>query len=622
MIQKIRLSDLHPHPQNPRLMPHEETVAQIAASLERDGFDEAHALIVRKKGKVYEIVSGHHRVLAAKRAGLKEVPCWIRDLSDEDAYMMLVLDNAQASLHPLEIGLHALRSGLTQRAYADRIGMTDGTLQNRWEAAQVVDFVGKSCSDIPANELRGKWGHICELHPAPKWMWKVLLKHLLEQEWTVDAIRKIVKGLTDAQEPPAWMDSETVAGKLVAGTLRVSDLKSLAQTVDSARKEIAEIARKFEDSLASLGEKDQEKFLTAFQDLPDLDKELSKKKPSSISDASSLCRSVRMPFEDLFQQVEGARIKVLQEKESDAERTVKWRKHVSLDDWKEMDGKTRKAILSMRPEQDEAVPSFNAQTTADIEWAQWSWNPITGCLHDCPYCYARDIAHQARMKDTYPFGFAPTLRPMHLFAPQQMKLPKEASKDTRFKNVFTGSMSDMFGRWVPEEWITAVLESISKAPEWNFLCLTKFPKRMTEFALPKNMWMGTTVDLQARVANAEKAFAKVKALVKWLSVEPMLEPLKFSRLDLFDWIVIGGASSSTKTPEWRPPFAWIYDLVRQAREADVRVYFKTNLLGNPERILELPFDAPIPREETELAEVFQYLGRAKTPDQKGESPTT
>ena len=65
---------------------------------------------------------------------------------------------------------------------------------------------------------------------------------------------------------------------------------------------------------------------------------------------------------------------------------------------------------------------------------------------------------------------------------------------------------------------------------------------MAEFTIPANAWIGTTVDLQARVANAEKAFEKVKADVKWLSIEPMLESLKFSRLDLLKWVVIGGAS--------------------------------------------------------------------------------
>jgi protein gp37 len=136
-------------------------------------------------------------------------------------------------------------------------------------------------------------------------------------------------------------------------------------------------------------------------------------------------------------------------------------------------------------------------------------------------------------------------------------------------------------------------------------------RRMAEFDLPPNAWMGTTVDLQARVANAEAAFARLKESghtgIRWLSIEPMLEPLKFKHLDLFHWIVIGGASRSSRTPAFRPPLPWIIDLYAQARSVGCAVYMKTNLLGN--RVLEPPFDAPINGDPTEAPEAFHYLGK-------------
>src|SRR5262249_55475389 len=157
-----------------------------------------------------------------------------------------------------------------------------------------------------------------------------------------------------------------------------------------------------------------------------------------------------------------------------------------------------------------------------------------------------------------------------------------------------GSMADIFGRWVPTEWIEAVLTQVRSAKDWNFLFLTKFPNRMAEFDFPKNAWVGTSVDLQVRVKAAEKAFAGVNAKVKWLSIEPLLEPIKFERLDLFQWMVIGGASKSTKTPEWKPPSKWIYDLTKQADEAGCKYYAKSNLFGNTSRegFLQLPMAAP------------------------------
>jgi protein gp37 len=87
------------------------------------------------------------------------------------------------------------------------------------------------------------------------------------------------------------------------------------------------------------------------------------------------------------------------------------------------------------------------------------------------------------------------------------------------------------------------------------------------------------------VPFVEKAFASVTASVKWLSCEPLLEPLQFERLDLFQWIVLGGASRSTETPDFRPPRRWITDLERQAIDAGCKVYEKTNLL---ERLRQYP----------------------------------
>jgi len=120
--------------------------------------------------------------------------------------------------------------------------------------------------------------------------------------------------------------------------------------------------------------------------------------------------------------------------------------------------------------------------------------------------------------------------------------------------------------------------------------------------------MGTSVDLQARVANAEKAFAKIQCGIKWLSIEPLIEPLKFTRLELFDWVVIGGASPSSKTPAWRPPYRWIHDIVQQCNELKIPVYQKSNL-GIANRILQLPFDAPVTQDPQTAPECFQYFGK-------------
>jgi len=269
---------------------------------------------------------------------------------------------------------------------------------------------------------------------------------------------------------------------------------------------------------------------------------------------------------------------------------------LTVPEWEACDDHERERLLAMSSDS-----QLNKQDNASIDWAQWSWNPITGCKHDCPYCYARDIA-----KRFYPQGFDPSIYPCRFSAPKNTKVPQKAEEDTAFKNVFTGSMADIFGRWVPAEWIELVVEAVRGNPQWNFLFLTKFPQRVHEFGqMPQNAWMGTTVDCQERVANAEKAFAKMGGGIKWLSIEPMLTPLKFTRLDLFDWVVIGGASKSAQTPAWVPPFDWISDLHLQARAAGCAVYHKDNLcLGDQVRLKEFPWE---PREERSLPDALKYL---------------
>lgn len=271
--------------------------------------------------------------------------------------------------------------------------------------------------------------------------------------------------------------------------------------------------------------------------------------------------------------------------------------NVTLDQWKELSAADQDRYLHPKA----SDKKFNDQAdNENIEWALWSWNPVTGCKHDCPYCYARDLANRY-----YRFGFEPALWPERLLAPRNTPFPEEkAAQWMGHKNVFTCSMADLFGRWVPREWIDAVLDAVRDAPQWNFLFLTKFPVRMAEFDFPPNAWVGTTVDCQVRVANAERSFRKVKASVKWLSVEPMIEPLTFTDLAAFSWLVIGGSSQSTKTPEWHPPDRWVTALKQDAYRAGVRVYEKSNLRSNA-RVREYPGIEP--SEVQQAPEALRYL---------------
>lgn len=225
-----------------------------------------------------------------------------------------------------------------------------------------------------------------------------------------------------------------------------------------------------------------------------------------------------------------------------------------------------------------AKTMFNRQKGDGIEWAKWSWNPVTGCEHGCGYCYARGMA--LRYPENYPKGFKPHFRPERLSAPQNTPLPD--SKEGGERNVFAVSMGDLFGSWVPQEWIDAVFAAVREAPGWNFIFLTKNPQRYLTLEFPQNCWIGATADTQAR-ANAAlevfKVLAKKKHPVLFLSVEPMGEAIDVN-LGAVDWLIIGGQSRPGGSP-LQPKWEWVEALLFSAREANCKVYFKPNLTVVP-----------------------------------------
>lgn len=244
---------------------------------------------------------------------------------------------------------------------------------------------------------------------------------------------------------------------------------------------------------------------------------------------------------------------------------------ITLDEWLDLTSEDQRRALMRHGDK-----TFN-ETNENIEWAAWSWNPVTGCEHGCPYCYALDIANRF-----YPHKFEPTFHPDRLTALQNTRVPGPRwAGDIGYKGVFVCSMADLFGDWLPQEWIDAVLDATRKAAQWNFLFLTKNPRRLIDIDWPDNAWVGTTVDRQSRVKAAEDSFSRFDAPVKFLSCEPLLEDLTFTDLGMFDWVIVGGCSKSSQHPEVQPDWAWVESLLWQVRRAGKRFYMKTNLKTRP-----------------------------------------
>ena len=236
-------------------------------------------------------------------------------------------------------------------------------------------------------------------------------------------------------------------------------------------------------------------------------------------------------------------------------------------------------------------PTFNA-TNENINWAGWSWNPVTGCLHDCPYCYARATATNSYYRDAFPTQFKPTFHPGRLTAPENTRIPQGKQGIDGMRRVFVGSMADIFGDWVPVEWIQKIIAVCEKNTQWDYLFLTKNPKRYLEFEFPKNCWLGATADTQARADEAVIAFAefdeKTKAKdgysnIKFLSCEPLIEPIFLKETDpcVVDLLIIGALKNSEKDMKKQPKWKWVESLILQAVRADCLYVFKPNLVVRP-----------------------------------------
>jgi len=208
---------LTPHPKNPRITERTDIIAQIADQIAaRGSFDPAHAILVRPVGDVFQVISGHHRVAAAHKAGLDAVPCWVREMTDDDAFMALVLSNAQSELSALERGMHALQAtekgskvGKSVAAYAKEVGRNERSVLNETWAAEVA----QSAHVCGLSDLDKYPRHLAEIHAAPEIAWPSLVKALLDavdekgrpSPWTVKLTQAAVAKVKAIVVPAEWM---------------------------------------------------------------------------------------------------------------------------------------------------------------------------------------------------------------------------------------------------------------------------------------------------------------------------------------------------------------------------------------------------------------------------------
>ena len=242
------------------------------------------------------------------------------------------------------------------------------------------------------------------------------------------------------------------------------------------------------------------------------------------------------------------------------------------------------------------------------EWADYTWNPISGCLHDCPYCYAEKIANrfgtidknewdyedaieeirtedygtiveinERLEKEPCPYNFIPTFHRYHLNKPQKIKTPQ---------NIFVGSMGDTFGRWMPDEWIQEVFKACEAAPWHRWLFLTKNSKRydclrhlLADGKKYDNWWFGVTATNQTSFdEQAGNLDFHATGYNTFVSLEPLQGRIELDGLGNtgINWVIVG-AMTGPKAKQHQPKREWVADIVTACKEANVPVFLKNNL---------------------------------------------
>jgi len=202
----------------------------------------------------------------------------------------------------------------------------------------------------------------------------------------------------------------------------------------------------------------------------------------------------------------------------------------------------------------------------NIEWTDYTWNPLTGCTRGCDYCYARKLA-KGRLKD----DFTPNVHEDR-FESGIRKLKSDKMKGAK---VFVGSMGDVFDKAFDTPTIDLVIQVARDFPDTTFQFLTKCSSRLKEFEFPQNAWVGVTVEDPVAYRHRLIEIKAVNAAIKFVSIEPIMARFEPADLAGLDWVIIGcqtGAGAPSR-------FLRTQDILRTAQAADkfgIPLFFKMN----------------------------------------------
>lgn len=208
--------------------------------------------------------------------------------------------------------------------------------------------------------------------------------------------------------------------------------------------------------------------------------------------------------------------------------------------------------------------------TTKIEWTDKTWNPITGCTKQsagCLHCYAETMSKRlsAMGLKKYDKRFKLTLHPACIDEPLKWR---------KSHNIFVCSMSDIFHKDVPNEFIDDIMNVIEKTPQHRYQILTKRAERMCEYfqthKVPENVWLGVTVECTETKFRIDY-LKSIPAKIHFISCEPLLEDLDSLDLKGIEWVIVGGESGSLARPMKEE---WVLNIKNQAEKQNIAFFFK------------------------------------------------
>lgn len=244
--------------------------------------------------------------------------------------------------------------------------------------------------------------------------------------------------------------------------------------------------------------------------------------------------------------------------------------------------------------------------TTDIAWCDYTWNPVTGCSHagpECWHCWAERFMHRQAARDDAPDYMTSqdwtqanadavvTTHADRLDEPATYHYPRGPGR------VFVVSMGDLFHREVGPRFVQDVLDVVAAHPEHVWILLTKRPHNAADWRLewPDNVWLGTSVGSGPggtfpNTTHRIEQLRDIDVATKWVSFEPLIEPVGEVALEHIDWVVVGGESAPDDERR-ELDHAWARDILRQCRAQDVAFFFKQSSAPGPEQGTRLTVEA-------------------------------